>query len=230
MTTISSKIMTIDYNGNILPHLSSLGATGDIALIPSISAGQVVETEFRSCSMTRSAISISNGHISFNGKLAYAKSNGSFKLKFVASPSNSPVSMHNWQYMNNEFDVKRHMETKIVPVLASNLVVKTCPHGWEIMLDQPIEIEMALKYLEQYGLLLSVGNLGSAKLVASGTPTSGQISVAVNHFNNSIVNIIVKTHCSGWEDCQIKSDIKLPNQPAITHISGDFYNLQHFFI
>ena len=67
LSSTIDQITTIDYRGNILPHVLTLGDTGDIQLAPAVSHGLIYETSLLSPTLSKTVTSTRTGHVSFTG-------------------------------------------------------------------------------------------------------------------------------------------------------------------
>ena len=216
LTSTVAHITAIDYNGNILPHMMSLGDSGDIKLQPSISHGMVYETELKSSSMMKTSTSVSTGHISFTGELSYEKTSTGLEFSMVVAPSASPMTLHKGQYMDNNFAENRHMDISVYPLLATNIIMKSCTQGFEITLDREINVQLALRYTNGYGIVASVGNLGKLEAEVTGELQDGAVSIAISDTSSVLTNGQVITRCITFSDCNINMDLQMPEMQPIS--------------
>jgi len=224
VTSTVASITAVGYNGIILPHLLSLGKSGDIKMSPALSHGIISETKLSSVSLDKTATTIFSSHVSFSGELAYEKSATGLELSLRLAPSSSPMTFHQWQYIDNDFSRDVQMVFSSYPVLASNVQVRSCDQGFEISLDREIGIHLLTRVAE--GVLTvsgSVDGLGAVSTTVSGTVLDGALSADVRTETGINANVQIKSACLSVADCSLTGDISLPNTaPISSHTRMEF--------
>ena len=152
----------------------------------------------------------------FTGQLTYAKTETGLKLTLTVAPTTSPMTYHNWQYMDNDFTATTHMTTQVIPLIASNLIVRSCNKGFEVELDKEIDIKLLLDLSSGIRFEGGIGNIGSIRAVAAGKLNNFGVTVEVSDQNQPISNGQFVLDCESVESCAFGFDAQLPGMQPIT--------------